>query len=91
MNDFRSFKRYIPCIGICFEKSHIYWIINKMLPMENKESFIKLGMMAALTAVKRTLNEFPEGMTSDQISDMIQEIDQQLGVKETEILLSKRA
>lgn len=55
--------------------------------MKSAEQYIKLGMMAALDAFKKTLSLYPDGMTGDEISDIINEIDQQVGVKETEIQL----
>lgn len=59
--------------------------------MDNREKYIKLGMVAVLTAFKQTLNMYSEGMTAEQIDDMLDEVDQQLGIKQTEIELLKRA
>lgn len=59
--------------------------------MQSKDSGVRIGMIVTLTAVKKTLEKFPEGMSPDQIDDMISEIEQQLGVKETEMEISKRA
>jgi len=59
--------------------------------MEQQEKYLKLGMIAVLTAVKKTLAMYPDGMTEDEIKDLINEIDQQLGLKHTEIELLKRA
>lgn len=58
--------------------------------MENTH-FINMGMMAALSAVKKTLSMYERGMTPKDVNDMISEIDQQLGLKQTEMLLEKRA
>lgn len=55
--------------------------------MENKDHLIKVGMIAALQAVNKTLAMYPEGMSSDEVTDMINEIDQQLGLKEAEMIL----
>lgn len=62
-----------------------------MLTMEKIDRNIKVGMIAALSAVKKTLLMYQDGMTSEEINDMISEIDQQLGLKEAEIQLLKRA
>lgn len=59
--------------------------------METKDKFLKLGMIAVLTAMKQTLEKYPNGMSAKQVKDMINEIDQQLGLKHTEIELLKRA
>ncbi len=59
--------------------------------MEKMDKFLKLGMIAVLTAVKKTLSMYPNGMSSEEVKDMIDEIDQQLGLKETELELLKRA
>ena len=59
--------------------------------MEKYERFFQLGMVAALTAVKKTLDMYPQGMSSQQVEDMLDEIDQQLGLRNTEIELMKRA
>ena len=56
-----------------------------------KEKYYKLGLIAALSAVKETLSMYPKGMSPQHIKDMIDEIDQQLGLKNTEIELMKRA
>jgi hypothetical protein len=66
------------------------FITFKMLTME-KSHLINLGIVAALTAVKKTLSMYESGMTSKDVEDMLCEIDQQLGVKQTELLLQKRA
>ncbi len=58
--------------------------------MENA-TYINVGMMAALTAVRKTLAIYKEGMSEDQVLDMINEIDQQLGLREAEMILEKRA
>jgi hypothetical protein len=59
--------------------------------MNNYEKQFKMGIVAALAAVKKTLSMYPNGMTARQINEMINEIDQQLGLKNTEIELLKRA
>ena len=59
--------------------------------MEKADELLKIGMMAALSAVKQTLNLYPEGMSADEVYDMISEIDMQLGLKEAELQLLKRA
>ena len=59
--------------------------------MENYEKQFKLGMVATLMAVRKTLSIYTHGMTADQITEMIDEIDQQLGIKNAEIELLKRA
>jgi hypothetical protein len=59
--------------------------------METSEKQFKMGLVAALTAFKKTLSMFPEGMTEQEVKDLIDEIDQQLGIKNTEIELLKRA
>ena len=59
--------------------------------MENMERPFKMGVVATLMAVKKTLSMFPKGMSAEQLNDMIDEIDQQLGIKITEIELLKRA
>lgn len=59
--------------------------------MEKYEKYFKIGMVAALTAVKKTLDMYPNGMTTKEVNDMIDELDQQLGIKTTEIELLKRA
>ena len=50
-----------------------------------------MGIVAALAAIRKTLSLYPEGMTAQQINDMVTEIDQQLGLKNAEIELLKRA
>lgn len=62
--------------------------------MENhgkQEKFLKLGMVAVLTAVRKTLSMYPDGMTARDVKNMINEIDQQIGLKHIEIELLKRA
>jgi hypothetical protein len=59
--------------------------------MENYEKQFKMGVVAALMAVRKTLSIYSDGMTAEQIGEMIDEIDQQLGIKNTEIELLKRA
>ena len=50
--------------------------------MENYEKYFKLGMITVMTAVKKTLSMYPEGMNQKQVSDMLDELDQQLGIKQ---------
>ena len=59
--------------------------------MKNQEKQFKMGIVAALAAIRKTLSLYPEGMTAQQINDMVTEIDQQLGLKNAEIELLKRA
>jgi hypothetical protein len=59
--------------------------------MENQEKHLKLGIVAALTAVRKTLSMYPDGMTAEDVKNMIIEIEQQIGLKNTEIELLKRA
>jgi len=59
--------------------------------MENYEKQFKMGIVAALAAVRKTLSMYPKGMTAQQVNEMINEIDQQLGIKNAEIELLKRA
>jgi len=59
--------------------------------MKNHEKQFKMGIVAALAAVRKTLSMYPKGMTAQQVNEMINEIDQQLGIKNTEIELLKRA
>ena len=59
--------------------------------MKNYEKQFKMGMVAALAAMRKTLSMYPKGMTAQQINELISEIDQQLGIKNTEIELLKRA
>lgn len=59
--------------------------------MEKFERFFQLGMVAALTAMKKTLDMYPQGMNAQQVEDMMDELDQQLGIRNTEIELMKRA
>lgn len=59
--------------------------------MENNERFFKLGMIAVLTAVKKTLSLYPRGMSQKDVDDMLDELDQQLGIKQTEMELLRRA
>ncbi|RPD47561.1 MULTISPECIES: hypothetical protein [Chitinophagaceae] len=59
--------------------------------MERADELVKIGMMAALSAMKQTLNLYPDGMSADDVSDMISEIDMQLGLKEAELQILKRA
>ncbi len=66
-------------------------LLQKSISMENHEKHFKLGMITVLTAVKKTLSMYPNGMTSKQVDDMLDEVDQQLGIKQTEIQLLKRA
>lgn len=55
------------------------------------EKQFKMGVVAALLAVKQTLEMYPDGMDSEQVNQMIEEIDQQMGLKNVEIELLKRA
>lgn len=55
--------------------------------MESTENYINAGIIAALSAVKKTLSMYPNGMNEKEVMDMINEIDQQLGVKEVEMQL----
>ena len=57
--------------------------------MQNPEKQFKIGVVATLMAVKKTLSMYPVGMTAKDIEDMLEEIDQQLGIKNTEIELLK--
>lgn len=59
--------------------------------MENFETYFKLGTMAALTAVQKTLSLYPNGLTEKDVADLLDEIDQQLGIRQTEMQLLKRA
>jgi hypothetical protein len=59
--------------------------------MENYEKQFKMGIVAALAAIKKTLMMYPNGMSAEEIDQMINEIDQQLGIKNAEIELLKRA
>ena len=59
--------------------------------MENYEKQFKMGIVAALAAIKQTLTMYPNGMSAEDIDQMINEIDQQLGIKNAEIELLKRA
>ena len=59
--------------------------------METYEKQFKMGIVAALAAMKKTLSMYPNGMTEEQINQLIDEIDQQLGIKNAEIELLKRA
>ena len=59
--------------------------------MENYEKQFKMGIVAALAAVRKTLSMYPKGMTAQQVNEMINEIDQQLGIKNAESELLKRA
>lgn len=59
--------------------------------MEKFEKYFQLGMVTALTAVKKTLSMYPQGMNPQQVEDMLDELDQQLGIKNTELELLKRA
>lgn len=59
--------------------------------MERMEKYFQLGMVAALTAIKKTMLMYPQGMNQQQVEDMLDEIDQQLGIRNTEIELLKRA
>lgn len=58
--------------------------------MENTY-YVNVGMIAALNAVKKTLAIYKEGMSERDVHDMINEIDQQLSVREVEMILEKRA
>ena len=53
--------------------------------------YFKLGMIVVMTAVKKTLSVYPKGMNQKQVADMLDELDQQLGIKQTEMELLKRA
>ncbi|QEC54542.1 hypothetical protein [Flavisolibacter ginsenosidimutans] len=59
--------------------------------MENYEKYFKLGMITVMTAMKKTLSMYPEGINQKQVADMLDELDQQLGIKQTEMELLKRA
>lgn len=59
--------------------------------MENFETYFKLGTIAALTAVQKTLSLYPHGMTKKEVADMLDEIDQQLGIRQIEMQLLQRA
>jgi hypothetical protein len=59
--------------------------------MEKFEKYFQLGMVAALTAIKKTLSLYSQGMNPQQVGDMLDEIDQQLGIKNAELELLKRA
>lgn len=59
--------------------------------MEFNERDFKLGMITALSAVKKTLEMYPDGMSPKDVTDMLDELDQQLGLKQTEMHLFKRA
>jgi len=59
--------------------------------MENHEKYFKLGMITVMTAMKKTLSMYPEGINQEQVADMLDELDQQLGIKQTEMELLKRA
>ena len=48
-------------------------------------------MVSALTAIRKTMLMYPNGMNAKQIEDLITEIDQQLGIRNTELELLKRA
>ena len=53
--------------------------------------YFTLGMIAVMTAMKKTLSMYPDGMDQQQVNDMVNELDQQLGLKQTEMQLLKRA
>lgn len=59
--------------------------------MNDNEMYFKLGMITVMTAVKKTLSIYPKGMNQQQVNDMLDELDQQLGIKQTEMELLKRA
>lgn len=59
--------------------------------MEKFEKYFQLGMVSALTAIRKTMVMYPNGMNAEQIEDLINEIDQQLGVRNAELELLKRA
>jgi hypothetical protein len=59
--------------------------------MEFSEKSFKLGMITVLTAVQKTLSMYPGGMTQKDVDDMLAEVDQQLGIKQTEMQLLRRA
>ncbi len=59
--------------------------------MELNERSFKLGMVTVLSSVKKTLAMYPDGMTHQEVHDMLDELDQQLGVKQIEMELLKRA
>ncbi|GAA4750821.1 hypothetical protein GCM10023229_34460 [Flavisolibacter ginsenosidimutans] len=61
------------------------------MTMENYEKYFKLGMITVMTAMKKTLSMYPEGINQKQVADMLDELDQQLGIKQTEMELLKRA
>ncbi len=58
--------------------------------MENA-TYINVGMIAALSAVRKTLAMYKKGMSEHEVLDMINEIDQQLGVRQTNMIIEKRA
>lgn len=53
--------------------------------------FVNVGMIAALNAVKKTLSIYEDGMTQKDVVDMITEIEQQMSVREVEMILENRA
>lgn len=59
--------------------------------MEFSEKYFTLGMVTVLTAMKKTLALYPQGMTQKDVNDMLDELDQQLMIKQTEMQLRKRA
>lgn len=48
------------------------------------------GMIVALTAVKQTLEKYAKrGLTTEEVEDMIEELDQQIAVRQVTIQLDK--
>ncbi len=58
--------------------------------MENTY-YVNVGMIAALNAVRKTLSIYQDGMTQTDVVDMITEIDQQMSLREVEMILENRA
>lgn len=64
--------------------------IGKIPTMESTY-YVNVGMIAALNAVKKTLSIYEDGMTPNDVVDMITEIEQQMSVREVEMILENRA
>jgi hypothetical protein len=64
--------------------------IEKTPTMENTY-YVNVGMVAALNAVKKTLSIYEDGMSQKDVTDMITEIEQQMSVREVEMILENRA
>jgi hypothetical protein len=47
------------------------------------------GMVTALSAIKQTLDKYPNGLSKEEVEDMKEEIEQQIAVKNTEIQISE--